>query len=840
MKKMLITYACGLGMLMHAATPGVSQVPTYPVLEKVNHPKSGPDTTNSRLSPELWRLVTSSKNNDETTLTKSGKGITIGTDNLLQIINGKVVVNAIVSGSLADARSQLEESGATITGTYGRVISALVPIESLPLLENATQLRYTRAAYKPRHQGKFVHQAAEVNYKSFSTPSIHSQGDTAQGSYLARKKYKSDGTGVKVAIISDSYNNRGGAETGVTNGELPGPQNPNNYKKPVTVHLDHNCCGFDEGRAMAEIIHDVAPGAELGFVTGAFGAAPFASAFGILADLGYKVIVDDIFHIDEPYFQDGIIAQAIDKAAMKGVACFTSAGNASAQSYESVFRPSNYEMLGPGYGTAHNFAASGATPIYFQPVLVPAGGVFTVALQWDEPFFSAGGDGAQSDIDIYIFDVKGNIAGSSTSDNIYIGDPIEIAFAGNDGTNNTFFISILKKSGRNPSRLKYILYDDASFYSGSQIPGQNASTVVGHANSAGAITTAAVPYWSTPAYGVRIPLVEAFSSLGGTRILFDKEGKRISPEIRRKPEITAPDGGNNSFFGVDDATDSDIFPNLYGTSAAAPHAAGVAALMIHAQKLNTLTPSQIRGIMAAKTYDMDNIYSPGFDKGFDFLTGSGLIRAELAVGEVKFPNLYIRNLELVSVCSDDPSKTRNWKIINNNSFEVKVHWFLTGFSQSNNLTAPPGVTFFSTRTAYYQNRTVPNIVILDWEDNFGFTRFDIAAAANNNCKNNNDLAGTQTLGAEEQALLVKENSIKPEIADVFPNPSRSQFKLYLSLNKTGKTELSLFSEDGKVVYRNNVSGNGIYDIDASRFKSGLYVLKITQGSFSKTLKLIKQ
>jgi hypothetical protein len=834
---MLLTYACRLGMLMCATTPGISQVPTSPDLEKLHRPQSGPDLTDSKLSAELRRLVTRTKSTDETMLGKPGqKTIIYRTDSLLQIFNGRVVVDATVSGDPQEARKQLEKAGATITGSYGRIISALVPIESLPLLENASQLRFVRAAYRPRHQHMNIQALSGQNSPPPST--VHSQGDTAQGSNLARKKYKSNGNGVKVAILSDSYNNLGGAENGIQNGELPGPQNPNNFNKPVKILLDHNCCGFDEGRAMAEIIHDVAPGAELGFVTGVFGAAPFAGAIGNLANLGYKVIVDDIVYLEQPYFQDGIIAQAVDKAVEKGVAFFSSAGNSSAQSYESVFRPSTYEMLGPGFGTAHNFGATGAKPQYLQPVSVPPGGSFTLVLQWDEPFFSGGGEGAQSDIDVYIFDINGNIVGSSSDQNIISGDPIEITGAGNEGTNNVLFISILKKSGGNPSRLKYILYGEVSFFAAAPIPGQFASTIAGHANSKGAITTAAVPYWATPAYGTALPLVEAFSSLGGTRILFDKGGKRIPAEIRRKPEITAPDGGNISFFGADDLFDLDIYPNLYGTSGAAPHAAGVAALMIEAQKLNTLTPSQIRGIMAAKAYDMDNIYTPGFDKGFDYNTGGGLIRAEQCVGEVKFPNLYIRNLELVSLCSDNPSKTRNWKIINPNPFEVEAHWFLTGSSQNNSLVVAPAITYFNTSTAYYHNKPVPNVVILDWEDNFGFTRFDIASSTVNECKTT--ASDTRALVAGEQAILVKEKSGKPEIADVFPNPSRSQFKLYLGLNNAGKTSLTLFNGEGKLVYSNSVAGNGVYNIDASGFKTGVYILKIEQGSFAKTLKLIRQ
>jgi hypothetical protein len=384
-----------------------------------------------------------------------------------------------------------------------------------------------------------------------------------------------------------------------------------------------------------------------------------------------------------------------------------------------------------------------------------------------------------------------------------------------------------------------VLPYEGSFYNTSPaIPGQFASTIVGHANSEGAIATAASWYRTTPAFGNAVPVAEYFSSLGGTRILFDKKGNRIAPQVRRKPDFTAPDGGNTSFFTSDDAGDDDSHPNFFGTSAAAPHAAGVAALMIDAQKIKTITPSQIRGILAANTYDMDNRFTPGFDKGFDWQTGTGLIKADKAVGAVKFPNVFIKNLDLVSLCSDEPTKIRNWKIVNPNPFEVEVHWFLTGFNQNNKLSVPPGDTYFSTKTAYYRNFAIPNIVIMDWEDNFGFTKMDIAAAVNNRCRND---ASVRILGETSATVpLLKEDVIKPEIAEVYPNPSHARFRLYLSLSRESKAEIRIYSNDGKSLYANTVPGSGVYDIDASKYKPGLYLMKITQGDFVKTLKLIKQ
>jgi hypothetical protein len=75
----------------------------------------------------------------------------------------------------------------------------------------------------------------------------------------------------------------------------------------------------------------------------------------------------------------------------------------------------------------------------------------------------------------------------------------------------------------------------------------------------------------------------------------------------------------------------------------------VAALMIDAQKLNTITPDQIRGVMSSNTSDMDDPLTPAFDKGFDFASGYGLVLADKAVGAVKFPKSYIKDLKLESI-----------------------------------------------------------------------------------------------------------------------------------------------------------------------------------------------
>ena len=103
-------------------------------------------------------------------------------------------------------------------------------------------------------------------------------------------------------------------------------------------------------------------------------------------------------------------------------------------------------------------------------------------------------------------------------------------------------------------------------------------------------------------------------------ILFDIAGNSISPIIRNKPEIVAPDGGDTTFFGSGDS-ENNGFPNFFGTSAAAPYAAA-AALMLEA--VPTLDPTEIYTGFERTAIDMNVA-------GFDFDSGFGLIDVFQAV-----------------------------------------------------------------------------------------------------------------------------------------------------------------------------------------------------------------
>ena len=166
---------------------------------------------------------------------------------------------------------------------------------------------------------------------------VTSEGDEQLNAAATRADFGVDGSGVTVGVLSDSFATATGtatsAEGDVLSGDLPGKGNPCGNTTPVGILSDYSPFSAsepevsDEGRAMAQIVHDLAPGAAIDFATAEGGEAVFAKHIRNLAAAGAKVIVDDVSYFGEPFFQDGPVAVAIGEVVAGGVTYLSAAGN---------------------------------------------------------------------------------------------------------------------------------------------------------------------------------------------------------------------------------------------------------------------------------------------------------------------------------------------------------------------------------------------------------------------------------------------------------------------------------------------------------------------------------
>jgi hypothetical protein len=223
-------------------------------------------------------------------------------DPFVTLVNDRVVVDAVASGDVNVLKSDLVALGMQRAVTFGRVVSGQLPISAIAAAAGLASLRFAQSAAAMTHVG-----------------SVTSQGDHAMRSDIARTTFGVNGSGINVGALSDSFNCLGGAAADASSGDLPS----------VTVTQEISVCtgATDEGRAILQVVHDVAPGASLSFASAFNGQAAFASNILALAASGAKVVVDDVVYFAEPMFQDGIIAQAVDSVVAGGVTYFSAAGN---------------------------------------------------------------------------------------------------------------------------------------------------------------------------------------------------------------------------------------------------------------------------------------------------------------------------------------------------------------------------------------------------------------------------------------------------------------------------------------------------------------------------------
>ena len=283
-----------------------------------------------------------------------------------------------------------------------RAIRARLPLAALEPLATLEAVQFIRPADQP-----ITHQVLErsavarvvVATSKFDT----TEGDVAHQANSARTTHSVDGTGIGIGVISD------GVET------LADQQATGDVAARVTVlpgqeggSFPLSCGGRSkgsEGTAMLEIVHDLAPGAELFFATGAGGAAQMAQNIEDLCAASAEIIVDDLGYLGASAFQDDVIAQAISAAAANGCYHFSSAGNGgnlndgTAGVWEGDFANGGTLTLnGVLVGFAHDFGGGVTGNRIKKDSTLP------IVLKWADPV-----DGSSNDYDLFLIDAANNV-----------------------------------------------------------------------------------------------------------------------------------------------------------------------------------------------------------------------------------------------------------------------------------------------------------------------------------------------------------------------------------------------------------------------------------------------
>lgn len=513
----------------------------------------------------------------------------------------QVDVRAAVSdellGRITAADGQIIETHAD--SDHLRVDLPLMQIESIAALAS---VRSIRLAIPTGTHGRTI--AQQPRRAPTGNPVI-TEGVVAHAIDSARNDFGVDGTGVTVCAISDSVDELSALQT---SGELP--------MNVVVLPGQSGNPGTSEGTALLEIIHDIAPAAQLMFATASVSSSQVAQNIMDLEAAGCDVIVDDFFNITEPIFQNGIVARAIEQVVAQGVVYVTAAGNffnldsGFTGVWEGLYSGISLPPAIPGTAglSAHDYGGG------FNVTTVTADGVgdelrFPFSLKWANPAGQSG-----DDYDLFLL-FPGMTAVADASTAVQDGDDDALEFLLADINRVNHHIVVVKFSG-----------NDVWFQmntNGSLINRGTDRQIFGHNATQSTLAVGAVDVQTAlPQGGVftggadNPPKIN--SSDGFRRMFFDDDGNPLDNRGNNGVDLMKPDLMAANVV----STTSSNYTTFEGASASAPHVAGMVALYLEAHPGATVAEVH----QAFKSTALD-IGTPGVDR----TAGAGIAMMDAAL-----------------------------------------------------------------------------------------------------------------------------------------------------------------------------------------------------------------
>ena len=502
----------------------------------------------SRLDSRLARVLEAFQHGGH------GEAAAKASESGIELLGDKVrVIVETEQGSGGDAPDVARRLGATVEGKHDDLVQVLVPLGALDELARSGPSQLVRPPLKA---------VPVVTGQGVSV--TNANGWQAQGL---------TGAGVKVAVLDLGFQ----GYQALLGTELP----PTVTAQSFRADGDITGAGQPHGTAVAEIVHEMAPGAQM-YLANFDTEVELANASQWLTAQGVTVINASWgYFTSGPGDGTGIVDNIVTQSTAAGTMWSVAAGNHATKHWSGPFNDQDNNTWHEFQNTP--FIDEGNQVTGFFGALF-AGDPVAAELKWDDPF------GASCrDYDLYLKRTDDNtglpitVASSETRQNdgacVPGANPVE-QFATTAPVTDVYHLTIQKHAAATNANLDlYSAYQDIEYV-------VTAGSVLQPADNPDALTVGAV-YWNSP------NTIESFSSLGPTS------------DGRIKPDIAGPDGVSTATYGPS---------AFFGTSAASPHLAGAAALV--KQRLPCYAPAQLKTFLETNVVDLgpagkDNTFGSG-------------------------------------------------------------------------------------------------------------------------------------------------------------------------------------------------------------------------------------